>query len=285
LLETLHRIGSRIRNSDLLRRQTWLWRRVEPLWNGLFERASTKHGYLTHLNGDEFRLTYEYAARYDRADRADRGIYEPIFYSAFARETRPGMQVLDVGGHVGFFALAAALRTGPTGHVHVFEPTPETVRILERHIKLNGWEDRVTVFPGVMADKDGEMTFYTHGTSMASSLSRANTVDLNPERPKQAESLTVPAITLDSYCHSNDIRPDVIKIDVEGAELLVLQGGRAVLGSCKPVILCEVHTRHLANCGGSPQQFERFVDELGYVTDPLDTPNQNGIYHTVLRRR
>jgi len=136
-----------------------------------------------------------------------------------------------------------------------------------------------------MADKDGEMTFYTHGTSMASSLSRANTVDLNPERPKQAESLTVPAITLDSYCHSNDIRPDVIKIDVEGAELLVLQGGRAVLGSCKPVILCEVHTRHLANCGGSPQQFERFVDELGYVTDPLDTPNQNGIYHTVLRRR
>jgi FkbM family methyltransferase len=282
LLEILHRTGSRIRNSDLLRRQTWLWRRVEPLWNVLFERASSRRGYLTHLNGDEFRLTYEYAARYDRADH---GVYEPIFYSAFVREMRPGMQVLDVGGHVGFFALGAALRTGPRGHVHVFEPTPETVRILMRHIELNSWEDRVTVFAGVVADKDGEMTFYTHDTSMASSLSRANTVDLNPERPKQARSLTVPAITLDTYCQRNDIRPNVIKIDVEGAELLVLQGGREVLASSNPVILCEVHARHLANCGGSLQQFARFVDELGYDTEPLDTPNQNGIYHAVLRRR
>jgi FkbM family methyltransferase len=282
VLEALHRSGSRIRNSDLLRRQTWLWRRVEPMWNALFERASIQRGYLTSLNGDKFRLTYEYAARYDRADR---GVYEPVFYNAFVREIRPGMQVLDIGGHVGFFTLGAALRAGPAGHVHVFEPTPETVRILERHIELNGWEDRVTVFPGVMADKDGEMTFYTYGTSMASSLSRANTMDLNPERPSQTKSVTVPAITLDSYCHSKGIRPDVIKIDVEGAELLVLQGARAVLASCKPVILCEVHTRHLANCGGSLQQLERFVDELGYGVEPLDTLNQNGTYHTVLRRR
>jgi FkbM family methyltransferase len=282
LLETLHRTGSRIRNSDLLRRQTWLWRRVEPMWNALFERASTRRGYRANINGDDFRLTYEYASRYDRSDR---GVYEPIFYNAFAREIRPGMHVLDVGGHVGFFTLGAAQRAGPAGHVHVFEPTPETVRILERHIALNGWQDRVTVFPGVMADQDGEMTFYAHGASMASSLSRANTVDLNPERPTQAKSLVVPAITLDTYCHRNGIRPDVIKIDVEGAELLVLQGGRGVLASCKPVILCEVHTRHLANCGGSLHQLERLVDELGYVTEPLDTPNENGTYHTVMRRR
>jgi len=282
MLEALHRTGSRIRNSAVLRRQTWLWRRVEPLWIALFERASTQHGFLTHLNGDALRLTYEYAARYDRADR---GVYEPIFYNAFVREIRAGMQVLDIGGHVGFFALGAALRSGREGHVHVFEPTPETIRVLKRHIELNGWTDRITVFPGVMADKDGEMTFYSHGSSMASSLSRANTVDLNPERPKQATVLSVPAVTLDSYCRKNGIRPDVIKIDVEGAELLVLQGGRQTLMQSRPIVLCEVHTRHLANCGGSVEQFDACVRELGYSSQALDTPNENGTYHTVLRPR
>jgi FkbM family methyltransferase len=282
MLETLHRVGSKLRNSSALRNQTWLWRRAEPLWNSLFARASSKRGYHTRLNGDEFRLTYESAARYDRSDR---GEYEPVFYNAFVKEIGAGMQVLDIGAHVGFFALGAAKRVGAAGHVHVFEPTPETLKILEAHVALNHWNDRVTVFPGVVADKNGEMTFYSHGTSMAASLSRENTVDLNPERPQHAKALSVPAVTLDSYCSERRIRPDVIKIDVEGAELLVLQGGRETLTTHDVTIFCEVHTRHLKNCGGSLEALNDFVDALGYRAEPLDTPNENGTFHCVYRRR
>ena len=100
----MHRIGSGIRNSDVLRNQTWIWQSIEPIWNGAFKLVYSRTGYPTHINGEQFRLEYEYGSRYDRRDNR---VYEPAFYHPFVSLIREGMTVYDIGAHIGIFAFFA----------------------------------------------------------------------------------------------------------------------------------------------------------------------------------
>jgi FkbM family methyltransferase len=279
LIETIHRIGSRIRHSPLLERQRWLWERVEPYWEATFERASKNSGYATHVNGDVFVVEYALGARYDRQDQRS---YEPVFYRAFVDRIQPGMQVADLGAHVGFFTLGAALRAGDRGKVFSFEPSPSTVASLRRNVALNRWQDRVEVIEAAVSDKEGFVSFFTNGTSMAASLSRNNVEVLNPEHPAAATEVTVRSLTLDQVCKSRQARLDVIKIDVEGAELLALRGAREVLQTDRPVILCEIHPLQMQQCGCTVEELKQFIGSLRYALEPLDEPNPAGIFHAVL---
>jgi FkbM family methyltransferase len=282
LLEAIHRLGSKIRHSSLLRRQTWLWQRVEPLWQSAFARASQRSGFETRINGDVFRLDYSLGSRYDREDRRS---YEPVFYNAFAREIRPGMNVADVGAHFGFFTLAAALRVGREGRIFSFEPSAQTASTLRQNILLNQWQDRVEVVESVVSDAEGFVSFYTYGTSMAASLSRQNVEVLNPERPPTATEIRVPSATLDRFCKLRSVSLDLLKIDVEGAELLVLRGARQLLVTSRPRILCEIHPLQMQHCGCSKAELEAFLQEVGYQLEPLDAPNPAGIFHALLSSR
>ena len=171
MLEKLHQIGSRVRHTPVLERQRWLWGTVEPAWQRVFARMSEQQGFSTHINGDTFNLTYEWGSRYDRLDQRS---YEPVFYGALAGIVQNGMTVFDVGAHIGILTLAAARRVGPKGRVYALEPSPETARTLERHIALNGWQDRVELVRAVASDLDGTLPFYVSGMSMAASLGREN---------------------------------------------------------------------------------------------------------------
>ena len=263
----------------LLRRQTWLWERVEPYWQAAFTHASKDRGFATHVNGDLFFLEYALGARYDREDHRS---YEPLFYKSFVERIRPGMKVADVGAHFGFFSLAAALRVGDGGRVFSFEPSPETAPTLRNNILLNRWDNRVEVVEAAVSATHGLVSFYTYGKSMAASLNRKNVEVLNPERPPTALEVKVPSVTLDQFCRSRGVTLDVLKIDVEGAELLVLQGARELLLRDRPLILCEIHPLQMEQCGGSLQEFEEYIRSVGYRLEALDEPNSAGIFHGVL---
>ena len=86
LSDLMHRIGSGVRNSDILRNQAWIWQTIEPIWNRAFKRIYARNGYPAHINGEVFRLEYEYGARYDRRDNQ---IYEPTFYGPFVSLIEP----------------------------------------------------------------------------------------------------------------------------------------------------------------------------------------------------
>jgi hypothetical protein len=121
---------------------------------------------------------------------------------------------------------------------------------------------------------------------MAASVSRVNVETLNPEvRVAPAREVMVPSVTLDAFCRERRIAPDVIKIDVEGAELRVLRGARAILTTHRPRVLCEVHPRQMENCGSSLAEFNAYLDSVGYVSETLDTPNPIGIHHVRLTAR
>ena len=283
MLEFLHQCGSKVRHSAILERQRWIWDHVEPAWQGVFGQLSENRGFATHINGDVFRLGYEWGARYNRADQQ---VYEPLFYGAMARMVTEGTVVFDIGAHIGIFSLGAGQRVGPRGKVYSFEPSPATAAILERHVALNGWEQRIQVVQAVASDSDGKTAFYTNGISMSNSLGQANVEVLSPERPANgAVRLEVESVTLDRFCRTRGIRPDLIKIDVEGAELCVLRGAREILKTMRPSILCEVHPELMENCNGSISRLEEFLSEVGYTSTSLDEPNWMGIYHSHMHPR
>src|SRR5579859_5276677 len=209
LSDLMHRMGSGIRNSGILRNQTWIWQTVEPIWNGAFRRIYARYGYPAHINGELFRLDYEYGARYDRRDNR---IYEPTFYGPFVSLIREGMTVYDIGAHIGLFSLGAAARVGRSGKVVAFEPAPETIAMLRRHVVFNCLESVVDVVPAVVSDTDKGVKFFAYKASMAASISRQNVEDLNPElRTEAARELTVNSVTIDGLLTARGLRPDVIK--------------------------------------------------------------------------
>ena len=281
LSDLMHRVGSGIRNSGALRNQRWLWQFVEPIWNGAFKRVYARKGYPAHINGEVFRLEYEYGSRFDQKDNRN---YEPAFYHPFVSQIREGMTIYDIGAHIGIFTIGAGVRVGCSGKVLAFEPAPETIDKLKLHIAFNNLENIVEIVPAVVSDSNAGAKFFAYKASMAALISRQNVEDLNPERRSEpAREITVDSVTIDGLLASRNLRPAVIKIDVEGAELMVLRGARRVLAECKPIILCEVHPPQMKNCGASTEEFTAFLAEVGYLSEPLDEPNSTGIYHALLR--
>jgi FkbM family methyltransferase len=248
---------------------------TEPAWNALAEGVLYRGGLPATVNGDRFRVTYRYGARYSKTG------YEPHVHEAFTTQIREGDVVLDVGAHIGLFTLAAALRTGPSGSVRAFEPAPENRRLLERHVAMNGWRDRVTVEAAVVAAREGEARFFTNGETMAAALFRENIERLARQRfAAPTEELVVEAVTLDGYCATHRLRPDKVKIDVEGAELEVLRGASEVASTAQ--MLIEVHPDQLAYFGDSVAQLESFLDERGRDVQIVGEPNDMGIYHVLV---
>lgn len=155
------------------------------------------------------------------------GSYEFDKQQKFVATVKPGMTVYDIGANVGFYSLLSSVLVGPSGLVLAFEPLPRNLKFLRRHVELNNAAN-VRVIDKALSDQEGTTTFEegeTHqmgkigGGTLKVSLS---TVDLVREREK-----TPP--------------PGLLKIDVEGAELMVLKGAEKTLRECRPVIFLATH--------------------------------------------
>lgn len=177
------------------------------------------------------------------------GQFEPEQVRAFAGVLRPGGIVYDIGAHAGFYSLLASRLLGERGQVIAFEPLPRNIAMLRRHLALNGVSN-VHIIAAAVADQAGQARF---STARSSTMGR-----LNP-----AGTLTVAVVQLDALVAASDIPPpDVIKLDVEEAELQVLQGAKAVLTAHHPALFVSTHSADLhAAC-------HRFLTGLHYtVTD------------------
>jgi len=155
---------------------------------------------------------------------------------AFARALRPGMLVFDIGANAGIYTLVAA-RLG--ARVVAFEPSRAAAALLREHLALNRLEAGIEEV--VVTDVDSEITFYEQGAANTSSISEASarTGELLLADPVVATKR--PAVTLDSYCARTDLWPDLVKLDVEGAEARALVGAGEWLGRHSGLLLVEVH--------------------------------------------
>lgn len=149
-------------------------------------------------------------------------------------ELDEGSVFFDVGANVGFYTILAAGRCGRSGHVHAFEPQQALIRHLQKSIDLNAYAGRIRVTPAAVAARHGTTAefFFTNDPQLYSVPSLLHHEWL------EGESAVVPVIALDAYSLEHGIdRIDVIKIDIEGAEILALEGMQSLLQRRAPRIV------------------------------------------------
>lgn len=156
------------------------------------------------------------------------GSYEYEKQKAFQKALAAGHVVFDIGANVGFYTLLASVLVQGEGHVYSFEPFPRNVDYLRKHIEINGIAN-CTVIEAAVGSEDGKNHFNpSHSPSMGHLSTRGE--------------ITVKTLSLDNALRSKKIRPpDVMKIDVEGAELQVLQGCTHTVKVFRPTIFLATH--------------------------------------------
>jgi FkbM family methyltransferase len=165
---------------------------------------------------------------------------------------------IDIGAHIGLTTLPLSDTMRGRGIVYAFEPSPTNFYFLSRHVSRNQL-DNVKLFDVLIGDKcQPSVEFFEHET-----VSGMNSLaDL--ERKGIWRKITRPMVTFDSIAKEKGILPDLIKIDVEGAEVAVLTGAMEILRNCKPTIFLSVHPRQLKLLGSSAIQLKALIMELNY---------------------
>ena len=179
------------------------------------------------------------------------GSYEYEKQNLFAKTIQEGAVVYDIGAHVGFYTLLASEIVGPRGKVVAFEPLPINIHYLREHLRLNQCEN-VIVVEAAVAEQTG-INFFEEGTNnyMGTLSSKGR--------------LEVKVVSLDSLVSKGEIPPpDYMKIDVEGAEMLVLSGARQLLVNYHPTIFLATHgfDVHYQCCS--------FLQSMGYYLQSIN---------------
>lgn len=165
------------------------------------------------------------------------GTYEPELQATIRDWVSPGATVYDVGANIGYVSLLLAKQVGRAGQVFAFEPLPANVERIRQNIALNHLQN-VSLIPAAVTDQSGEVTFYIHDSvgmgKAAGSAGRSNTA-------YRAE-MRVPALSLDEFIfNQGNPPPQVVKMDIEGGEVLALPGMRRALTTHRPLLLLELH--------------------------------------------
>jgi FkbM family methyltransferase len=221
---------------------------------------------------DSQGLLFEVSDRDDATALVNRGHFERDEIELASRYLRPGMTAIDVGANRGAFTASMARSVAPDGVVHAFEPGAAARAQLARTLELNGIGN-VEVVAAAVADGVGEaaLAHYGAGFESWSSLVRRE-IDLGETLMLPVTDETVPTLTLDDYCAERGIaRIDVLKVDVEGAEPLVLAGGARLLGShAIDVTLIEVSDSTLSAAGATSHDLLDVLERAGLRTYVLE---------------
>ncbi|MEO6023850.1 MAG: FkbM family methyltransferase [Burkholderiales bacterium] len=200
----------------------------------------------------------------DTSDFLQRQLYasndfEPAVREAITKRLRPGDVFVDIGANVGFYALCAAQIVGSKGKVFAFEPAPTTLRGLQKNISINGAANTQPI-QIALSDSVGEANLFMDAgyNSGATSLREA---------PNASQAISVTLDTYDNYSERHGITtPALIKIDVEGAETLVVKGMSRLLAlPNRPPMIIEISEFSLKQMGSSKDELFQIMRANGYV--------------------
>ncbi|MGB4845454.1 MAG: FkbM family methyltransferase [Ferruginibacter sp.] len=197
------------------------------------------------------------------------GNYEdPLTLKTFLSWLKPDTVYYDIGANIGYHALAANLVI-TKGKIYAFEPMPAVREIFEKHISLNSnliIKNNIEVLPFAVSDTQRDVEFSNNTVQKD-----GNTyITESPVFRESENKITIPCYSIDGLLANGYHKPDVIKIDVEGAELDVLHGALFTLQTHRPYILLATHDCHLP---GVKDKCISFLQDLGY--DLQHTGNHN----------
>ncbi len=172
--------------------------------------------------------------------------------------------VLDIGANIGYYTLIFAKLVGNSGKVFSFEPESKNFKILKKNVEINGYNN-VILEQKIVSNTNGISTLYISEKAGSHRIYKSDNF---------VESLEIKSISMDSYIEKNNLKKiNFIKIDVEGAELNVLQGIQKILDSNKHIILfTEFSPNQIKSCGLEP------TDMINFLTN-----NKFKIYFTQIK--
>lgn len=165
------------------------------------------------------------------------GTYEVDLQDAIRQQVKSGWVVYDVGANIGYISLLLARAVGSQGQVHAFEALPDNLERLAQHVQANGLADSVRINAMAVVAQTGPVEFLIGPSGamgkVSGSAGRAG---------QHQRAIQVDGITLDDYVYlQGNPPPQAVKMDIEGGEVLALQGMGRLLAEAHPLIFLELH--------------------------------------------
>lgn len=198
------------------------------------------------------------------------GGYDTDFFKEIAKPDQNIKVVWDIGAHVGYSSLTIAKILGEEVVIHAFEPNPFNIERLKINLGINdNYRNRITVHEVAVSDSEGVQKFSISNNVDGNQSSGSHLTSSSKPLSQQIydkfnfQDIDVKTTTIDALQKTLPI-PDLIKIDVEGAEFFVLQGGLRLLTEFSPRLFIEVHNVSLMH------DVINFLRDLNYRTRLLD---------------
>ena len=180
-------------------------------------------------------------------------VHEPLATKLLMETLKPGMNAVDIGGNIGYYAMMEARLVGPEGKVIAIEPMPDNSEQLCNNIKNNGYQN-IHIHKMAIGDRDGTALMYISP--------RSNWHSLHPPPTSKGE-MKVPVSTLDSLLVPYNLPSvDLVRMDLEGYEIVVIEGMRRTLETYGPRLLVEIHPYLVGTA--AIEKYLRTLEDLGY---------------------
>jgi FkbM family methyltransferase len=201
------------------------------------------------------------------------GVWEEHTEASLRRIVKPGMRVLEIGANVGYFTLLMAQLAGASGSVYAFECDPELAQIAEDNIEINGFSDRVTIDRRAMGETVGQSQFRRARRHRGGGTLVEDLQQIPQLREDEREMLTVDVTTVDALLAQLGQTFDFVKIDAEGAETWILNGGAKLFsGRQHPLtVMIEFCPAFLRDAGYDPAAELRRFSDWGFTVQRLDS--------------
>lgn len=211
------------------------------------DRPVTSHGFTMYARSLD-RLLALYLWKYSLLESFETSIVQKL--------VKKGMTVVDIGANIGFYTLQLAKLVGPGGRVYAFEPDPENFRLLKKNLQTNRIKNVLPIKKAV-SNSTGRVRLYLceehHGNHKIYDEGTGRT------------TISIPSVALDDFC-GNKIRPDFIKMDIEGAEYLAICGMKKILSrSPRLILISEFAPEAVKKCGNSPAEFLHEMRRHGFA--------------------
>lgn len=194
-----------------------------------------------------------YLDEYDSLRLSILGKYEPFMFDTFKKRIKPGNIVLDIGGHIGYYSVAASKSVGDKGKVYVFEPDKKNYSLLEKNIKINGCKNVVLINKAV-SNFAKKTKFYLSSSNQAHHSLVENGGD---------KKVIVDTVKLDDFLIKELGRIEVVKMDIEGGEFEAVEGmSKLIKRSKRFSLFSEFSPLALKRSGHSPVEYLKLLEDL-----------------------
>lgn len=184
------------------------------------------------------------------------GIYEPEQTQYINDLLQPGDNVIDIGANIGYYALIMAKKVGDSGSVFCFEPDKENHLILMKNIENNNYNNRVKIYNNALSDQNGKLKLYISETNRGDH--RIYSSD------QERDFIEINAIRLDDVEEIKNKKLKLIKIDIQGSEMIALNGMKNTILNSNPVVISEFWPKGIRMSGKNPDDYVGFFLSNGY---------------------